>query len=99
MNRNVGTIDRIIRLVIGVMLLGLYGALEPPLRYFTLIGLDPLGTAILGHCPLSLTGQPRARAASMIASALPAFLTPGPMYTRCTLRRPARSASSTACRP
>ena len=52
MNRNVGTIDRIIRLVIGVMLLGLYGALEPPLRYFTLIGLVPLGTAILGNCPL-----------------------------------------------
>ncbi len=52
MGRNVGTIDRIIRLVLGVMLLGLYGALEPPLRYLTLVGLIPLGTAILGSCPL-----------------------------------------------
>ncbi len=52
MDRNVGTIDRIIRLALGVMLLGLYGALEPPLRYLTLVGLIPLGTAILGSCPL-----------------------------------------------
>jgi hypothetical protein len=52
MDRNVGTIDRIIRLVLGVMLLGLYGALEPPLRYLTLVGLIPLGTALLGSCPL-----------------------------------------------
>ncbi len=52
MDRNVGAIDRIVRLVIGVMILGLYGALEPPLRYLTLVGLIPLGTAILGSCPL-----------------------------------------------
>jgi len=52
MDRNVGTIDRIIRLVLGVVLLGLYGALEPPLRYLTLVGLIPLGTALLGNCPL-----------------------------------------------
>ena len=52
MDRNVGSLDRIIRAVIGIMLLGLYGALEPPLKYATLIGLIPLGTAILGRCPL-----------------------------------------------
>jgi hypothetical protein len=52
MDRNVGSLDRIIRAVIGIMLLGLYGALEPPLKYATLIGLIPLGTAILGSCPL-----------------------------------------------
>jgi hypothetical protein len=44
--------DRVIRVVIGVLLLGLYGALEPPGRYLTLIGLIPLGTGLLGSCPL-----------------------------------------------
>lgn len=52
MRRNIGGFDRLIRLVIGVLLLGLYGALEPPLRYVTLIGLIPLGTALVGNCPL-----------------------------------------------
>lgn len=52
MTRNIGTVDRIIRLVIGAVILGLYGALQPPLRYFTLLGLIPLGTAITGNCPL-----------------------------------------------
>lgn len=52
MSKNVGTIDRGIRLVIGVLLLGLYGAVEPPLKYLTLLGLIPLGTALLGTCPI-----------------------------------------------
>ncbi len=52
MDRNIGNLDRLIRLVIGILLLGLYGALEPPLRYVTLLGLIPLGTAFLGSCPL-----------------------------------------------
>ncbi len=52
MQRNVGTLDRAIRLVIGVVILGLYGALQPPLRYLTLLGLIPLGTALTGNCLL-----------------------------------------------
>lgn len=52
MTRNMGMLDRIIRFVIGIMVLGLYGALEPPLRYLTLVGLIPLGTALLGSCPI-----------------------------------------------
>jgi hypothetical protein len=57
MPRNMGMLDRIVRLVIGLMILGLYGALEPPLRYLTLVGLIPLGTALLGSCPIySLLG-------------------------------------------
>jgi hypothetical protein len=51
MLRNVGTVDRVVRIVIGILVLGLYGALEPPLRYLTLIGLLPLGTGLLGNCP------------------------------------------------
>ena len=52
MPRNVGRLDRAIRLVIGIGLLGLYGALQPPLRYVTLLGLIPLGTALSGNCPM-----------------------------------------------
>ena len=57
MRKNIGTLDRVIRFVLGVMLLGLYGALEPPGRYLTLLGLIPLGTALSGNCPVySLLG-------------------------------------------
>jgi hypothetical protein len=52
MNHNVGTWDRALRVVVGVLLLGLYGALTPPLRYFTLIGLVLIATAMMGRCPL-----------------------------------------------
>jgi hypothetical protein len=52
MTRNIGTLDRVIRFAVGVLLLGLYGALEPPGRYLTLLGLIPLGTALTGNCPL-----------------------------------------------
>ncbi len=52
MTRNSGTVDRIIRLVVGILILGLYGALQPPGRYLTLLGLIPLGTGLTGTCPL-----------------------------------------------
>jgi hypothetical protein len=55
MTRNIGTVDRVIRFAVGVLLLGLYGALEPPGRYLTLLGLIPLGTALTGNCPLYST--------------------------------------------
>lgn len=51
MIRNLGKVERGIRLVLGVLILGLYGALEPPLQYLTLIGLIPLGSALTGFCP------------------------------------------------
>lgn len=50
--RNMGTGERALRGIAGLVILGLYGALAPPLRYVTLIGLIPLGTAITGFCPL-----------------------------------------------
>ena len=52
MTRNIGTLERILRLMIGVMILGLYGALDPPWKYVTLIGLVPLGSALTGFCPI-----------------------------------------------
>jgi len=52
MTRNLGTTERILRLVAGIIILGLYGALTPPWRYLTLLGLVPLGTALTGSCPV-----------------------------------------------
>lgn len=46
------TWDRALRLVVGVLLLGLYGSLPTPWRYLTLVGLVPLGSALTGYCPV-----------------------------------------------
>jgi hypothetical protein len=50
--RNIHSGDRILRLVLGVLILGLYGALPEPWRYLTLVGLIPLGSALTGFCPV-----------------------------------------------
>jgi hypothetical protein len=48
------------------MILGLYGALDPPAKYLTLLGLIPLASAISGFCPLyALMGINRCRSAAM----------------------------------
>ena len=50
--RYMPTWDRALRLVLGVLILGLYGALPVPSRYLTLVGLVPLGSALTGFCPI-----------------------------------------------
>jgi hypothetical protein len=50
--RNVGKVDRVVRVVLGIGLLGLYGALSSPWRYLTLFGLVLIATAMTGACPL-----------------------------------------------
>jgi hypothetical protein len=52
MRRNVTAPDRVVRVVVGVLLLGLFGAVPAPWQYLTLIGLIPLGTGITGTCPV-----------------------------------------------
>jgi hypothetical protein len=52
MTRNLSNLERTARLIVAVLILGLYGALDPPWQYLTLLGLIPLGTAITGYCPL-----------------------------------------------
>jgi hypothetical protein len=65
MIRNIGSLDRVFRGILGVLILGLFGALDPPGRYLTLLGLIPLGTAITGNCPLyTLLGISTVRKAS-----------------------------------
>jgi hypothetical protein len=52
MPRNLGTIDRLVRVVLGVMILGLYGALPSPWRYLTLFGIILIATAMVSFCPI-----------------------------------------------
>ncbi|MEO8038843.1 MAG: DUF2892 domain-containing protein [Betaproteobacteria bacterium] len=52
MKANVGTIDRTLRIVIGIALLSLLFLLEGNAKWFGLIGVVPLLTAIVRFCPL-----------------------------------------------
>jgi len=52
MTNNMGTIDRVIRIVVGLVLLSLIVLMpEAPWRWVGLIGIVPLVTAIIGWCP------------------------------------------------
>lgn len=50
MNRNEGTIDRAVRIILGLALLAL--VVVGPKTWFGLIGLVPLATGLVGFCPL-----------------------------------------------
>jgi len=54
MKPNVGTADRIVRVIVGLVLLSLVFILEGNARWLGLIGLVPLATAALGWCPAYL---------------------------------------------
>lgn len=50
---NVGGIDRILRIVAGLVLLAMFFVFpDASWRYFTLIGIVPLATGLLSTCPL-----------------------------------------------
>lgn len=51
MTTNIGTADRILRLIVGVILLALIFVIDGGLRWIGLIGLIPLATAAVGWCP------------------------------------------------
>jgi len=51
MDKNVGSTDKVIRIVIGLAVLSLLFLLEGSNRWFGLIGLIPILTAIVGWCP------------------------------------------------
>ena len=72
--RNVGSIDRIVRVVVGLALLSLWFVLSGPVRYVALVGLVPLLTAAIGFCPLySVIGvKTRRGSASHVADTSPA---------------------------
>jgi hypothetical protein len=52
MTQNVGGVDKGLRIIIGIALLSLIFILEGNQRWLGLIGLVPLGTALMGWCPL-----------------------------------------------
>ena len=52
-SRNVGTIDRVLRIVLGLALLaGFFLNADASLRWLYLIGIVPLLTGLFGTCPL-----------------------------------------------
>lgn len=52
MTRNVGGIDRLLRIVVGLVLLSLIFAVEGAARWWGLLGLVPLLTGFFQTCPL-----------------------------------------------
>ena len=50
--KNIGTGDRVIRIVIGLGVLSLFFVLNQERRYFGLLGLIPLVTGLTGYCPM-----------------------------------------------
>ncbi|MBE3552521.1 YgaP family membrane protein [Kyrpidia tusciae] len=52
MKENVGKVDRVIRAVIGIVLLALLFIVPGNAKYIGLIGIIPLFTAVAKWCPL-----------------------------------------------
>ena len=52
MQTNVGSIDKIIRIIIALGLFSLFFFLEGNARYWALVGIVPLATAFMSCCPL-----------------------------------------------
>ena len=52
MNINEGTIDRVIRVIAGLLILSLTFYLQGNLRWLGFIGFIPLLTGVIGTCPL-----------------------------------------------
>ena len=51
MNKNVGTTDKVLRVVLGLALLAYVALGSGSLRFIGLVGIVPLLTALVGHCP------------------------------------------------
>jgi hypothetical protein len=52
MKQNVGGVDRVLRVGIGIALLSMLVPVEGTARWWGLIGVVPLLTALFGYCPL-----------------------------------------------
>lgn len=50
--KNVGRIDKVIRIIVGLSLLSLLYFMNGNLKYLGLIGLVPILTATVSYCPL-----------------------------------------------
>lgn len=52
MKKNVGTYDRIVRMILGILLLSLLIFLDGKIRLIGLLGIIPIITAFIKFCPL-----------------------------------------------
>lgn len=52
MKANIGNAERVVRIVVGLILLSLIGFVEGNLKWLGLIGLVPIATALMSYCPL-----------------------------------------------
>ena len=52
MKANVGTADRLVRIILGLVLLSLYFILDGGLKYISIVGVVLLLTAFVKFCPL-----------------------------------------------
>lgn len=52
MKKNVGSIDKVLRLLLALGLFSLFFLLEGNARYWAIVGVVPLTTGLLNSCPL-----------------------------------------------
>lgn len=52
MKANIGTTDRIVRIILGLALLSLFFILDGGMKYISLVGVVLLLTAFIKFCPL-----------------------------------------------
>lgn len=52
MKANVGTTDRIVRIILGLILMSLYFVIDGGLKYISIVGVVLLLTAFIKFCPL-----------------------------------------------
>ncbi|AXS42502.1 DUF2892 domain-containing protein [Breoghania sp. L-A4] len=54
MTRNIGSLDRILRIVVGIALIvfALYGPADIAWKWIGWIGVVPIATAVINWCPL-----------------------------------------------
>lgn len=50
--KNVGSTDKVIRIILALVLFSLFFILQGNLRFIALLGFVPLITALVGVCPL-----------------------------------------------
>ena len=77
MTRNVGGIDRVLRIVVGLVLLSLI--FVGPQTLWGLVGLVPLGTALIGYCPDVPGFLPWMTARDVLESSAMLFRLPEPL--------------------
>lgn len=52
MKQNIGTVDKVIRLIVGIVLMSLYFLLDGGLKYISILGIILILTAFINYCPL-----------------------------------------------